>query len=149
MWGWVKKVKSRDIKELNQFVYISLILTLFFTQYHRIWSLSGFGSSFKFNIPPSNQSSALFRKKCRSLKTRCVLLLIIENLRPNKPLNKHFMNDQNTKGGFICTFSLLSSLSFTFQSSKFNHSSSSKWQLKWLSKFRCQFRCQFTVPQKR
>ena len=29
-------------------------------------------------------------------------------------------------GGFICTFSLLISLSFTFQSSKFNYSSSSK-----------------------
>ena len=47
--------------------------------------------------------------------------------------------------GFICTFSLLISLSFTFQSSKFNYSSSSQWQLKWLS----QFRCQFAVPQKR
>ena len=35
-----------------------------------------------------------------------------------------------TLGGFICTFSLLSSLSFTFQSSKFNYSSSSQWQLK-------------------
>ena len=34
-----------------------------------------------------------------------------------------------TGGGFICTFSLLSSLSFTFQSSKFNYSSSSQWQL--------------------
>ena len=33
-------------------------------------------------------------------------------------------------GGFICTFSLLISLSFTFQSSKFNYSSSSQWQLK-------------------
>ena len=52
-------------------------------------------------------------------------------------------------GGFICTFSLLSSLSFTFQSSKFNYSSSSQWQLKWLSQFRCQFRCQFAVPHKR
>ena len=36
-------------------------------------------------------------------------------------------------GGFICTFSLLSSLSFTFQSCKFNYSSSFQWQLKWLS----------------
>ena len=52
-------------------------------------------------------------------------------------------------GGFIYTFSLLSSLSFTFQSSKLNYSSSSQWQLKWLSQFRCQFRCQFAVPQKR
>ena len=34
---------------------------------------------------------------------------------------------KETRGGFICTFSLLSSLSFTFQSSKFNYSSSSKW----------------------
>ena len=30
-------------------------------------------------------------------------------------------------GGFICTFSLLSSLSFTFQTSKFNYISSSQW----------------------
>ena len=54
-----------------------------------------------------------------------------------------------TLGGFICTISLLSSLSFTFQTSKFKYSSRSKWQLKWLSQYRCQFRCQFTVPQKR
>ena len=34
-----------------------------------------------------------------------------------------------TREGFICTFSLLISLSFTFQSSKFNYSSSSKYCL--------------------
>jgi hypothetical protein len=60
-------------------------------------SLSGFGSSFEFSILPSNQSSALFCKKGRCLETRCVLLLIIENLRPIKHLNKHFTNDENKK----------------------------------------------------
>ena len=97
MWGWVKKVKSRDIKELNQFVYISNFDSFFHSISQDLILISYQGLDQVLNsIFHLVTSLALICKKGRSLK-RCVLLLIIENLRPNKPLNKHFMNDQNTK----------------------------------------------------
>ena len=49
------------------------------------------------------------------------------NLLLNKELLPIYKMQNLALGGFICTFSLLSSLSFTFQSSKFNYSSSSQW----------------------
>ena len=82
-------------------------------------------------------------------------------LRKDKVALKFYLHGANTLenlgglvggGGFICTFSLLISLSFTFQSSKFNYSSSSQccWTRMAVQMIECcQFRCQFAIPQKR
>ena len=57
----------------------------------------------------------------------------IQGLRELKSFYFLLRLERISMGGFICTFSFLISLSFTFQSSKFPIAVELEWQFKWLN----------------